>query len=162
MGMIIFIFNLLYSHSSVISFVSYIVGKLFLLTFTFPGGSHFFFYFFLLYWLFSICYLSPPPSFMPEHLSVSLASWLLMRSPHPQGGKIVYVLLENITVVLLNWKLRWPSWLYGAPLATGGIGCLLKRYLVVATQNSQWKAIVQDSDPAGMKVWFTLMGADQE
>lgn len=122
-----------------ISFISYIAGKLFLLTPTFPGGSPF--SFLSLCWLFSVCYLSPHLS-ISQHISVSLANWLLIVIPHSQGGKMANVLLENRAVIPLYWKLRWPSWLFRAPLATGAIGHLLRRNLVVATRNRQWKTVV--------------------
>lgn len=79
---------------------------------------------------------------LSQHLSVSLASWPLIGSPCSQVGKVAYVLLEKVPMVPLNWKLRPPSWLIGAPLATGGIGCLLRRNLAVIIQNSQWKFVV--------------------
>lgn len=56
--------------------------------------------------------------------------------------KKAYVLLKNTATVPLIWKLRLPAWLFEAPPATGCVGCLLRRNLVVASQNRQWKIAV--------------------
>ena len=120
-----------------IYFISYIAGKLSLPLLSLVAApslsSHCAGYF-----LFDICPLT--------WASLSIFSLPCQLAPHCNSsftrGKTANVLLEDRAVIPLYWKLRWPSWLFGTPLATGAIGHLLRRNLVVATQNSQWKTAV--------------------